>query len=277
MKVAIQGVEGCFHQIAANEYFKEAVDFLYCESFPKLVTEVQENKNCNLGIMAIENSIAGSILQNYNLLHQAGLHIIGETYLPIVQNLIALPGTKISTITEVFSHPMAIYQCCDFLNTLPGIKLVEKEDTAGSVKEIKENNLTDRAAIASSLAADIYCMEILAASIETHKNNYTRFLIISPQANKEEATANKASLYFSVPHTTGSLSKVLAVIAFYNINLVKIHSYPIMGENWQYYFYVDLEFDNLELYQKMKEEISSLTRQLKVLGIYKKEININFK
>ena len=178
MKVAIQGVEGCFHQIAANNYFNKTVDVLCCESFPKLVTEVQANTNCTVGIMAIENSIAGSIMQNYNLLQQAGLYITGETYSPIVQNLIALTGTKLQDITEVYSHPMAIYQCYDFLNSLPNVKLVEKDDTAGSVKEIKEKNLQGKAAIASSLAAEIYGMEILAPSIETNKKNYTRFLII---------------------------------------------------------------------------------------------------
>ena len=272
MRVAIQGVEGCFHQIAANDYFKETVDVLCCESFPKLVAEVQANKNCELGIMAIENSIAGSILQNYNLLQQAALHIIGETYSPIVQNLIALPGTKLADVKEVFSHPMAIYQCYEFLNSLPEVKLVEKDDTAGSVKEIKEKNLAGKAAIASSLAADMYGMEILAPSIETNKKNYTRFLIISPQANTELAETNKASLYFSVPHTTGSLSRVLAVISYNNINLVKIQSYPIVGEDWQYYFYVDLEFERYEIYQKMMKEISILTRELKVLGVYQKGI-----
>lgn len=272
MIVAIQGVEGCFHQIAANEYFKKPVDVLCCESFPKLVTEVQANKNCKLGIMAIENSTVGSLLQNYNLLQQAGLKIIGETYAPIVQNLIALPGTKISEITEVYSHPMAIYQCYDFLNSLSNVKLVEKDDTAGSVKEIKENNLQGKAAIASSLSADIYGMEILVPSIETNKKNYTRFLIISPEANSDLINTNKASLYFSVPHTTGSLSRVLAVIAYNNINLVKIQSYPIVGEDWQYYFYVDLEYDNIAVYEKMMKEISILTCELKVLGNYKKGI-----
>ena len=272
MTVAIQGVEGCFHQIAANDYFNKTVEVLCCESFPTLVTEVQTNKNCQLGIMAIENSIAGSIMQNYNLLQQAGLSIIGESYSPIVQNLIALPGTKIEDITEVYSHPMAIYQCYDFLNAMPNVKLVEKEDTAGSVKEIKEKDLKGKAAIASSLAAEIYGMEILAPSIETNKKNYTRFLIISPQANTDLENTNKASLYFSVPHKTGSLSRVLAVIAYNNINLVKIQSYPILGEDWEYYFHVDLEYDTYAVYEKMMKEISILTRELKVFGNYQKGI-----
>lgn len=269
MKIAIQGIQGCFHQIAANNYFNQQVDVLCCDSFLILVNEVVEGKNCDLGVMAIENSIAGSILQNYKLLQQSGLNIIGETYLPIVQNLIAFPGTKIEDITEVYSHPMAIYQCYDYLNTLDNVKLIEKEDTAGSVKEIRDNNLRNKAAISSDLSAVLYDMEVIAPSIETNKENYTRFLIVSKSKLDQPENTNKASLYFSVSHSTGSLAQILTEIAAYNINISKLQSYPIIGKNWQYYFYVDIEYNSYQDYEIMLEKISEKTTELKVLGNYK--------
>lgn len=268
MTIAIQGEIGCFHQIAAHTYFNTAVEVLCCSNFRVLVQEVQRQKNCQLGIMAIENSIAGSILQNYNLLQQSGLSIIGEIYLPIVQNLIALPGTKLQDVEEIYSHPMAIYQCYHFLNQLPQVKLVEKEDTAGSVKEIKNAGLKNKAAIAGSLAAEIYGMEILASAIESNHKNYTRFLIIGTKPHQAIAKTNKASICFSVPHHSGSLAKVLAVIAAQQINLTKIQSYPILGAHWQYYFYVDVEYDSYQNFEKMYAALISLTKKLTLMGNY---------
>lgn len=272
MKIAIQGIEGCFHQIAANKYFDSNVEVLCCDNFPRLINEVVSGENCDLGIMAIENSIAGSILQNYKLLQQSGLKIIGEAYLPIVQNLIAFPGTKIEEILEIFSHPMAIYQCGDYLDTLSNIKVIEKEDTAGSVKEIKSNNWVNKAAIASGLSANLYGMEVITPSIETNKKNYTRFLIIGKNESKELAKTNKATLYFSAAHSKGSLAEILTDIANHDINLSKLQSYPILGKTWQYYFYVDLEYDSYKSYQKMIKSITEKTTELKVLGNYNKGI-----
>lgn len=269
MKIAIQGEPGCFHQIAANKYFKKEVEVLSCIDFPTLVNEVISGKNCDMGIMAIENSIAGSIIQNYKLLQKSGLHIVGETYLPIQQNLIVLPGTKIQEIEEVHSHPMAIYQCREYLDSLDAIRLIEKEDTAGSVKEIKTNNWRNKAAIASTLAANIYDMEVLTPSIETNKQNYTRFLVVTKNEKFLESNPNKSSIYFSVPHQQGSLAKILTVISNYGINMSKLQSYPIVGEKWQYYFYLDLEYDDYNNYQNLYKELINNTTAIFTLGNYK--------
>lgn len=270
MKIAIQGIEGCFHQIAANKYFNKEVDVLCCSSFPELVTEVANGTNCDMGIMAIENSIAGSILQNYKLLQQSDLKIVGEVYLPIVQNLIAFPGTTIDDIEEIHSHPMAIYQCGDFLSTLKTIKVIETEDTAASVKRIKENNWKTKAAISSDLSASIYGMEILAPSIETNKENYTRFLLLSKNEIENVKNSNKASIYFSVKNSKGSLAKVLELISKNNINLTKLQSFPIVGKSWQYYFHSDLEYDAYSNFNNLMLQLVNHTTELKILGNYKK-------
>lgn len=270
MKIAIQGIEGCFHQIAANNYFNTQVDVLCCTNFQELVNQVLSRKHCKIGIMAIENSIAGSILQNYKLLQAAQLEIIGEVYLPITQNLIGIPGAKIEDIHEVLSHPMAIYQCSEFLSNLKNVKLIETEDTAASVKKIKDNQWKDKVAISSSLSASLYDMEILASSIETNKENYTRFLIISTQNKIDLNLTNKASLYFSVNNSKGSLAEILDIIATYNINLSKLQSYPIMGIKWHYYFYVDLEYDNYQNYKDMIEKIKPRVKEVSILGNYKR-------
>lgn len=272
MKVAIQGIQGCFHQIAANKYFKKDVDVLCCDSFPLLVKEVKQGENCDYGIMAIENSIAGSILQNYKLLQQSNLKIVGEVYLPIVQNLIAFPGTKIEDIEEVHSHPMAIYQCYDYLNTLKDVKLIETDDTAASVKRVKENNWRNKAAISSELSSIIYGMEILEASIETNKQNYTRFLILSKTEVAKTKDTDKASIYFSLDNIKGSLAKVLELIAKNDINLTKLQSFPIVGASWQYYFHADLEYSAHNNFNNAILHIKNNTSELKILGNYKKAI-----
>jgi prephenate dehydratase len=270
MKIAIQGIQGCFHQIAANKFFNQTVDVLCCDSFPKLVREVEEAKNCDFGIMAIENSIAGSILQNYKLLQQSNLKIIGEISLSIVQNLIAFPGTQVHAIEEVHSHPMALYQCSDFLDTLENVKLIETDDTAASVKRIKENKWVNKAAISSDLSASIYEMEVVAASIESNKQNYTRFLILGKNEIEDVRNTNKASIYFSLSDTPGSLAKVLDIIAKNGINVTKLQSYPIVGSNWQYYFHSDLEYTAYSSFNTTILQLQNHTSELKILGNYKK-------
>lgn len=270
MKIAIQGIAGCFHQIAANKYFNQEVNVLCCTDFQTLVTEVSSQKECDLGIMAIENSIAGSILQNYKLLQHSDLKIIGEVYLPIIQNLIVFPDTKIEDIEEVHSHPMAIYQCANFLSTLKNVKVIETDDTAASVKRIKDNNWKNKAAISSELSATIYNMEVLASSIETNKANYTRFLILSKNEVEDVKKSNKASLYFSVKNTKGSLAKVLELVAKNNINLTKLQSFPIVGSSWQYYFHSDLEYSAYSNFNNLILQLKNHTTTIKILGNYKK-------
>ncbi len=272
MKIAIQGIEGCFHQIAANNYFNDNVDVLPCLSFEEVVDNVENEDSCDLGIMAIENSIAGSLLQNYKLLQKNGLKIIGETYLRIEQNLIVPEGLALNEIEEVHSHPMAIYQCEDFLSQLPKAKLIEMEDTALSVKNLQTKSNLKKAAIGSSLSAEIYGMEIAKKSIETNKKNYTRFLIISKEEVQDLNKTNKASIYLELDHQKGSLAKVLEVISKNDINLSKVQSYPIVGSNWQYYFHLDLEYDVYRDFKTMLLQIEHHTTNIKVLGNYKKGI-----
>jgi len=272
MKIAIQGIHGCFHQIAANKFFNKMEEVLCCDSFPLLVKEVELGENCDLGIMAIENSIAGSILQNYKLLQQSNLKIVGEVYLPIVQNLIAFPGTKIQDVEEIHSHPMAIYQCYDYLNNLKNVKLIETDDTAASVKRIKDNNWGNKAAISSDLSATIYGMEVIAPSIETNKQNYTRFLILSKIGVINVKDTNKASVYFSLNNSIGGLAKVLDVIAKNDINLTKLQSFPIVGSSWQYYFHSDLEYNAYRDFNNAILQLTYHTSEVKILGNYNKGI-----
>lgn len=225
------------------------------------------------GIVAIENTIAGSLLQNYELLRASELQIIGEYKLRISHVLAAIKGETIEDISEVNSHPIALAQCDNFLNAHPRLKIVEKDDTAGSAKEIAENNLTGHAAICAEIAANYYGLDILEKGIETNKRNFTRFLILA-NANKVDNPANseqtnKASLVFSLPHTHGSLSKILTIFSFYDINLTKIESMPIIGCEWEYRFYVDVTFDNYVRYRQSLTAITPLTKSFRILGEYK--------
>ncbi|MCF8365032.1 MAG: prephenate dehydratase [Bacteroidales bacterium] len=270
MKIAIQGTIGSFHEIATRNYFHEDVELLPCETFEELTESLAEHK-AEYGCLAIENSLVGSILRNYTLLLKNPVKVIGEEYLRIRQNLLALPGQAIADIREVHSHPMAIEQCKEFFKKHPHIKLINSIDTALSAKEIAEDRIEGRGAIGSALAAEIYGLENIAASIETNKENYTRFLILSHQNNGklQHENPDKASICFSLPHQTGSLSKILSVIAFYDINLSKIESSPIMGELWRYTFYVDVMFDSYERYRQCLTAIEPLTVDLEILGEYK--------
>ena len=270
--VSIQGGFGSFHQIAANNYFaieETEIEILPKNTFQHLVSAVAD-KSSDFGIIAIENSLVGSILPNYTLLKNADVKIIGETSLQIEQNLVGFKGQKMEEIKEVFSHPMALLQCEDFFIQFPNINLTEAEDTALSAKNIRENNLQNVGAICSSAAAEKYDLEILAPSIQTFKQNFTRFLVIthSDTVIANNIKLNKISLYFSALHEVGSLSKVLQLFEKYNINLTKIQSLPIPEHNWKYFFYVDLLIDDYSDYQNALEELKLITDKLKILGEY---------
>jgi prephenate dehydratase len=222
--------------------------------------------------MAIENSIAGSILPNYSLLQDSTMVVIGEIYLRIKQNLVALKGTKVENITEVYSHPIAILQCQAFFDNFPHIKLIDSIDTALSAKEIADNKLKNIGAIASTLAATNYGLEIISEGIETNKMNYTRFLILSDRKGhvRPDPEANKASLTFTLAHEIGSLSKILSILSFYNINLTKIQSNPILGKDWQYHFFIDVTFDDYKYYRQAIDAIRPFTSELNIFGEYRK-------
>lgn len=268
-KVSIQGFEGCFHQEAARKFFGKSIEVICCATF-KEVVDIAGNKNeSEGGVMAIENSIAGSILPNYNLLQKSKLAVIGEVYLQINQHLMVNPGVTLADIREIHSHPMAIQQCFGFLDK-HNWKLVEKEDTALSAKQVHQHHSKHVAAIASKLAAEIYELDIIAPNIHTLKNNYTRFLILQrEQSVTEIKDANKASINFHTDHSKGSLAKVLTKIADAGINLSKLQSFPIPGSDFKYSFHADLEFDNLDHFYKLIKNIESSTEAIKIYGVYK--------
>lgn len=272
-RVTIQGVAGCYHDAAARLYFKdEDITTIPCESFSDMF-EMLDNDASLIGILAIENTIAGSLLQNHELLRKSSLRIVGELKMRISHTLAALPGQTIESLTEVNSHPMALLQCEQFLNRHPNLKMIEKFDTAGSAKEIAENNLTGHAAICGEYAADLYGLSILEREIETNKRNFTRFLILAdpllaPELLPTEHLINKASIVFTLPHTKGALSKVLTILSFYDINLSKIQSMPIIGREWEYRFYIDLTFDSFARYRQSIEAVRPLINDLRILGEY---------
>lgn len=271
-RVTIQGIAGCYHEAAARAYFgEEEIETVACATFAEMFDRMALDRSL-LGIIAIENTIAGSLLQNHELLRKSNLNIVGEYKLRISHVLAALPGETLDDIREVNSHPMALMQCGEFLKTHPRMKLVEKDDTAGSAQEITQHHLTGHAAICGRLAAQIYGLNILAEGIETNKRNFTRFLVVADPLYSDWLTAgkriNKASLVFSLPHTQGSLSKVLTILSFYDINLSKIQSMPIIGREWEYRFYIDLTFDNFTRYKQSLDAIRPLTKNFKILGEY---------
>jgi prephenate dehydratase len=270
-KVAIQGGLGAYHGIAAENFFEEEVEIAPCITFRDIFTTIKKEPD-TIGIMAIENTIAGSLLGNYELLKENKLPIAGEFKQRISHCLAALPGQTIHDIKEVESHPIALMQCTDFLDTLPGVRIIEHEDTALAAKDIAEERLHATAAICSVRAAEIYGLNILARGIETNKHNFTRFLIFGNKWIVDEIqqneVINKSSIVFTLPHTEGSLSKVLSVFSFYGISLTKIQSLPIVGREWEYQFYVDLKFLDLERYHQSLDAIRPLISELKTLGEY---------
>jgi prephenate dehydratase len=270
-RVSIQGYEGSFHQVAAREFFGEDIEVITCATFRELVRVASDRKESDGGVMAIENSIAGSILPNYNLLQKSELRVIGEIYLQIGQQLLINPGVRLEDIREVHSHPMALLQCIDFLEKHPAWKLVETEDTALSAKHLHQHRSKHTAAIASELAAQLFDLEILAPNIQTMKNNYTRFLILQ-RADVAQVVPepDKASVNFHTDHSRGSLARVLTKIADGGINLSKLQSMPIPGSDWEYSFHADMEFEGLDQFQRVVDGIRPITAELKILGTYKK-------
>lgn len=267
--VSIQGYEGSFHQVAARNFFGKHVQILPCATFTEVVKSASAADVVQAGIMAIENSIAGSILPNYNLLQKSNLAIVGEVYLQIDQNLLVNKNVNLEDIKEVHSHPMALQQCLVYLEKY-NWKLIETEDTALSAKHIHQHKSKHIAAIASKLAAELFDLKILAPNIHTMKNNYTRFLVLQKSNLTEPVLqADKASINFHTDHSKGSLAKVLTKIAEADINLSKLQSFPIPGSDFKYSFHADLEFNTLNEFENVIEEIKSLTRYLKIYGIYK--------
>lgn len=271
--VAIQGIAGAYHDIAARSYFEgEDIDIIGCHSFKEVFATLRKDNN-TLGIIAIENTIAGSLLQNHNLLRESDTSIIGEYKLRISHSLAAMPGQKVEDIREVHSHPIALMQCEDFLAEHPDWKVVESEDTAWSAKEIQEGKIMGRAAICSNLAAEVYKLDVLVPGIETNKRNFTRFLILSDRWNAEQyntiSEINKASIVLTTQHTSGALAQVLSVLSYFQNNLSKIQSMPIMGHEWEYLFYIDLTFEDYMKYKQSLDAIRPLTKNLKILGEYK--------
>lgn len=267
-RIAIQGTRASFHEEAAFKFFGDTIETIECDSFKK-TCEVLANKEANFAVMAIENSIAGSLLPNYTLLRDFQFSIVGEVYLPIQLHLLALPGVKFEDIKYVESHPIAIRQCIDFIDEFPQLQIIESSDTAACAKKIREQNLTDTVAIANQLAAKLYGLEIMERRIESNKKNYTRFLILS-NAKNNNIQSNKASLSFQVGNAVGSLAKVLQVLAEHNINLSKIQSMPVLGKRNDYNFYVDIEWRNQADYEKAMSQIIKHTLNFTLLGEYLK-------
>jgi len=275
-RVAIQGGPGCNHEIAARAYFEdEEIEVIPCLTFQELFDTLHNDRSI-YGIVAIENTLAGSLLSNYTFLRESELKIIGEYKLRIKHNLMALPGQTIDDIKEVQTHPMALAQTEMYFKKHKDIKLIATEDTALSAKHISKNRLEGIAGIASELAAQLYNLEIIEHGIETNKKNFTRFLIVTDHAKTEidelleEGNINKSSIVFSLSHEEGSLSKILTILAFYNINLSKIQSLPIIGHEWEYMFYADLVFTNYTRYLQSLDAIRPLCSNLKIMGEYEK-------
>lgn len=272
LRVGIQGVRAAFHDVASRQYFAgEELELVECSTFRRLCQVLVDQKT-DFNLMAIENSIAGSILPNYLLLEQFGLQVVGEVYLRIEMCLMALPGQKISDITTVRSHPMALLQCQEFLASHPHLQAVEAADTAESAKEIKERNQKGVAAIASRLAAETYGLSVLAEGIESDRQNYTRFLVVSRgDRYRKNETADKSSLRFEVAHEPGSLLAVLESFAKYGLNMTKLQSVPILGRPYEYSFHVDLEWSDEKAYRAALMDVKKKCASLVEFGLYKKD------
>lgn len=276
LRVAIQGIAGCFHDAAARAYFEQhgcrEMEAVACETFPDLFDAMSVDASL-LGIVAIENTIAGALLANHELLRQSPVQIIGEHRMRVSHVLCALPGETLDTITEVNSHPMALMQCEQYLRRHPNMRMVEKFDTAGSAMEIARDGLTGHAAVCGEYAAGLYGLHVLEAGIETNKRNFTRFLVLADpllatELKPREELLDKASIAFTLPHTQGALSKVLTIFTFYDINLSKIQSMPILGREWEYRFYLDLTYDSYVRYRQAMDAVRPLINDLKILGEY---------
>lgn len=268
LSVAIQGIATSFHEVAAFTYFEGPIDTLECLSFHQLCEHLKSGK-ADYAVMAIENSIAGSILPNYFLLQEYHFNIVGELYLPIHMNLLALPGVKLADIKTIESHPMAIRQCSEFLHGLNGVEIRESDDTALSAKRVSELKLKDTAAIANEHAAKKFGLQILEKRIETHKKNFTRFLILTRRSNTK-IESNKASLSFEVANAVGSLADALMTLKTNSINLSKIQSIPIIGKPSEYSIHIDVEWKKRKDYDDAMREVLRQVKNLNILGEYKK-------
>ncbi len=267
MKVAIQGEHGSFHEVAARQYFSyDDIELVPCSTFDLTLNTVKDGE-ADFAVMAIENARSGSILYNYTLIRESGLKILGEHNLRVRQNLMALPGQQITDIREIRSHPIALAQCMTFLNQFPGMTLIESDDTAGSARQVSENQLAGVAAIAPAIAADIYGLDLLAEGIETYKQNYTRFHVIGSE-EKGNTKGNKVSICFSTGHKPGSLAKVLVKLAELQINLSKIQSVPRYNGEWEYMFYLDLELNKNTKSEVIRRVLAKYTSNLEILGVY---------
>uniref|UniRef100_A0AB33J4Z3 prephenate dehydratase n=1 Tax=Prevotella sp. GTC17254 TaxID=3236794 RepID=A0AB33J4Z3_9BACT len=271
-RIAIQGELGSFHDIAAHQFFEgEQIQLICCGTFEEVFENIRRDSTV-IGMLAIENTIAGSLLHNYELLRNSGVTVVGEHKLHIEHAICCLPDDDWGSVTEVHSHPVALAQCRQFLANHPEMKAVEAEDTAGSAEYIAKHRVHGWAAICSSYAAKLYGMRVLQEDIHDNKHNYTRFLVVSTPRKADSLRAlekaNKSNLVFSLPHEEGSLSKILTILSFYNINLTKIQSLPIIGHEWEYLFYVDLTFDSLTRYRQSIDAITPLVKELTVLGEY---------
>jgi prephenate dehydratase len=266
--VAIQGVQGSFHHIVSQNYFADTIGVLPCSTFDAVVDNLK-NGLADIGIMALENSIAGSIIPNYALIDGNELNIVGEYFLDVQQHLMVLNGQCIDDIMEVHSHPMALLQCKEFFKKYPHIKLIEDKDTAEVAQRIHQKQIKGIGAIASSLAATIYDLQILASNIQTIKHNETRFVVVQTKDSLPNAIKNKASLKFSLNHKRGSLAAMLNVMSDCKLNLTKIQSLPVIQTPWKYAFFVDVTFESLEHYLKAKSIMDIMAEEFKVLGVYK--------
>jgi len=271
MKIAIQGVKGCFHEQAARLFYEEhgnvVPEIVECSTFEGLYESLEKGQ-ADAAVMAIENTVSGGLLPNFELLRKYDRKIKGEVFLRIQQNLMVLPGQKLEDIKEVRTHYMAINQTREFFKNCPWIRLVESEDTAKSAAEVASERLMGVGAVASTLAAELYGLDIVAESIETYKQNFTRFLILDDGIEVDKAKVNKASMCFTLPHSPGSLAHVLTIMSFYGMNLTRIQSLPIPGQEWQYFFYVDIKFDDYVRYEQAVAAVRPLMEDLNVLGEY---------
>ena len=274
-KVAIQGFSGCFHEQAARMFYGErdgvCPEIVECATFDGLYSSLNAGQ-ADAAIMAIENTVSGGLLPNFELLRKYDVKIKGEVFLRIRQNLMALPGQTIEDIKEVRTHYMAINQTRAFFSEYPHIRLVESEDTAKSAADIAKEGLRGIGAVASELAAELYGLEILKPGIETYKQNFTRFLILDDSLQVPEQEIDKVSMCFTLPHKSGSLAQVLTILSFYDMNLTRIQSLPIPGREWQYFFYVDIKFDSYERYRQALTAVRPLMEDLNILGEYRAAI-----
>lgn len=270
-RVAIQGIRASFHEEAAFKYFGENITTIECNSF-KQTFDALKAREADYVVMAIENSIAGSILPNYSLMLSYNFPVVGEVYLPIQLHLLALPGVKFEDVKNVTSHPIAIRQCVDFFDEYPHLNIVESSDTAACAKRIRDEQLTDTVAIANTLAAKLYGLQVLERRIESNKKNFTRFLILTHHENAKQIKANKASLCFQVSNEVGSLAKVLNILAEEGVNMSKIQSMPVLGKRNEYNFYVDVEWDEAQQYDKAVRQVLKYTHNFNILGEYQRYV-----